>query len=135
MSARVFCSVSLKDLLDHNGFDSQQLKDDFAQYKDSGIPPFTFGRDAEYNHPNGPSIVRIEKISHIHIEDPLNPWPRHARQYTKTSDTHLVYCQGFYDADCYLLMAILSPNAHEQALNNNIMHKLGKMAEKFRSKY
>ena len=32
-------------------------------------------------------------------------------------------------------MAILSPDAHEQARDRNIMYNLGKMAEKFRSKY
>jgi len=32
-------------------------------------------------------------------------------------------------------MAILSPDAHQQAKNKDIMYKLGAMAENFRNKY
>lgn len=39
------------------------------------------------------------------------------------------------DQSCYLLMAILSPNAHDKARNSAIMGRLGLMAEQFRARY
>jgi len=39
------------------------------------------------------------------------------------------------DDNCYLLMTILSPDAHEQARSRDIMYKLGVMAEKFRQQF
>lgn len=39
------------------------------------------------------------------------------------------------DANAWLLMIILKPEAHKMARNNNHMHKLGLMAEAFRMKY
>ena len=117
------------------GLDLTALKEDFKQYKGSHLLPSNFGRDAEYNHPNNLPIVRQEKLSHIHLEEPDKPWSIRTMQFSKTSDTHLVYCQGHHDENCYLLMALLSPDAHDQALNRTIMYNLGKMAEKFRNTY
>ncbi len=74
-------------------------------------------------------------MAHIHLQEPEHPWPLQLLQFSRTSDIHLVYCQGFYNTSVYLLMAILSPDAHAQALNNSIMYKLGKMAENFRDQY
>ncbi len=135
MTVRVFFHNSLKETLPQLGLDPNTLKEDFKRFKETGVPASNLGRDAEYNHPNGLPIVRQERLSHIHLEEPSKPWNVRAVQFSKTSDTHLVYCQGFYDQNCYLLMAILSPNAHEQARNNSIMYNLGKMAEKFRNQY
>lgn len=135
MTVSVLCHSTLKEIFAQNGLDLGTLKEDFKQYKESTIPATSFGRDAEYNHPNGLPIVREEKVLHIHLEDPNSPWDVNVEQFNKTSDIHLVYCRGFYDEQCYLLMAILSPNAHVQARDNNIMYNLGLMAEKFRERY
>ncbi|MFM2486597.1 type II toxin-antitoxin system YafO family toxin [Celerinatantimonas yamalensis] len=62
-------------------------------------------------------------------------WRSKLDQYNKTSDHHLVYCQGASNLMIYLLMAILRPDAHQKSLNRNIMYNLGVMAEKFRQKY
>lgn len=130
---RVFFHKDLKERLT----DAEQaaLKADFKQYKETGVVPDTFGRDAPYNHPNSLPIVKAEKLSHIHLGDPDNPWPLHIVQFNRKSDVHLVYCQGHTDENCYLLMAILSPNAHDLANNRTIMFNLGKMAERFRNRY
>lgn len=103
------------------------MKDDFKKYKESGKLPGNFGRDVLYNHPNTLPIVLQEKISHIHLEDPDKPWHFRTLQFNRTSDIHLVYCRGFYNENCYLLMALLSPDAHNQALNRTIMFNLGKI--------
>ena len=84
------------------------------------ITPESFGRDAHYDQPNSLPIIRSEKEQHIHLANPQSPWPLYKVQYNKTSDTH------------YALLAILSPDAHKQAKNNDIMYRLGKMAELFR---
>ena len=135
MNVRVLHHKSLEAGFTHEGLDLAALKKDFKQYKDTNIPPSNFGRDAEYNHPNTLPSVRQEKVAHIHLEEPDKPWDVHAVQFNKTSDTHLVYCRGFHDENCYLLMALLTPDAHEQARNRTIMYKLAKMAEKFRNNY
>jgi mRNA interferase YafO len=111
------------------------LKADFKLYKETGVVPDNFGRDALYNHPNGLPIVKAEELSHIHLADADNPWPLRILQFNRTSDVHLVYCQGQTHEECYLLMAILSPNAHEQANSRDIMFKLGTMAERFHNQY
>ncbi len=135
MTAQIFHHKSLEHIFTQLGLDLPALKDDFRRYKEAGTLPSNFGRDAEYNHPNGLPIIRQEKVSHIHLEESDNPWNARTVQFNKTSDTHLVYCRGFYDENCYLLMALLSPDAHIKARDNSIMFNLGKMAEKFRCKF
>ncbi len=135
MKIRVFHHKSLELLFSDLELDLAALKDDFKKYKESGKLPGNFGRDVLYNHPNTLPIVLQEKISHIHLEDPDKPWHFRTLQFNRTSDIHLVYCRGFYNENCYLLMALLSPDAHNQALNRTIMFNLGKMAEQFRSRY
>lgn len=111
------------------------LKADFHQYKDTGVPPDTFGRDAPYDMPGTLPSVRAEDIWHLHLANARQPWPPNATQYHRTSDHHLVYCRGFFHADHFLLMAFLSPDAHAQALNNGVMHALAQMAARFRATY
>jgi len=113
----------------------QGLVNDFKGYKLTGIVPNNFGRDALYDHPNNLPIVLAERVNHIHLGSIGNPLPSNVIQFYKTSDIHLVYCQGAINDSCYLLMAILSPNAHEQAKSRDVMYKLGVMAEKFRSQF
>jgi len=133
MTTRVLHHINLEQQLALIGLNIADLKNDFKKYKETGLLPNNFGRDAEYNHMNTLPIVKQEKIAHVHIEDPNAPWTMKSIPFNRTSDTHLVYCQGFFKENCYLLMAILSPDAHEQARDRNIMYNLGKMAEKFRS--
>lgn len=135
MTVKLFCHRKLEDITQQHGLNLTALKEDFRRYKELDIPATNFGRDAEYNHPNGPVLIREEKVAHIHLESPDSPWGSQIVQFNKTSDIHLVYCQGFYDSNYYLLMALLSPDAHAQALNNNIMRNLGLMAKTFREQY
>lgn len=111
------------------------LVNEFKGYKQSNVAPLSFGRDAHYDHPNNLPIIQKEEVQHIHLADPAHPWPSYKVQFYKTSDTHLVYCQGVNHPEHYALLAILSPDAHEQARNNDIMYRLGKMAELFRTQH
>ncbi|MBB7324113.1 type II toxin-antitoxin system YafO family toxin, partial [Escherichia coli] len=43
--------------------------------------------------------------------------------------------QGAFDEQAWLLIAILKPEPHKQARDNNQMHKIGKMAEAFRMRF
>jgi mRNA interferase YafO len=101
----------------------------------TGQLPDTFGRDVPYDHPHTLPLMLAEEVKHIHLADGENPWPVRAIQYHRTSDVHLVYCSGAMHDDHYLLIAILSPDAHAQAKDNNLMTRLGRAAELFRQKF
>ena len=112
------------------------LVEDFRGYKAGGGLPDLLGRDVPYDHPHTLPIIKNEEVWHLHLADPEQPWPTlQLMQLKKTSDIHLVYCQGGIDQSLYLLMTILSPNAHDQANNNTLMFQLGTMAENFRNRY
>jgi len=134
MSIRVFKSALIRQQLDQ-----QELEDlvaDFLSYKQDGILPDTFGRDAPYDDDRTYPLVKAEQVSHIHLADSQAPFPRFIRQFKRTSNqAHLVYCQGVMDQNTYLLMIVLKPKAHQLARDNNNMHKIGVMAEAFRMKY
>lgn len=129
----VFIQNAFKDSLTTTEFNN--LKADFKSYKEEGLLPDTFGRDVLYDHPSNFSLVKETNLSHIHIKDGNTNWHVGTLQFSRTSDSHLIYCQGFYQPDNYLLMAMLAPNAHEQAFDNSIMYNLALMADKFRDQY
>jgi mRNA interferase YafO len=112
------------------------LEDDFRYYKANRQLPDLFGRDVPYNHPNTLPSVKVEDIWHIHLLSGEASWPAHCKkQEDKTSDHHLVYCPAYHTANCFLLIAILSPDAHAQARRNNVMFNLASLAEKFRMQF
>lgn len=111
------------------------LVDDFKSYKLTGNAPDHFGRDVPYDHPNTLPVILAEKVQHIHLGSEDKPLPLKKVQFYQTSDIHLVYCQGSSDENCYLLMAVLAPDGHEQAKSRDVMYKLGVMAEKFRNQF
>jgi mRNA interferase YafO len=134
MSVRIFKSTLLCQQLSQQELDD--LVADFLSYKQDGVLPDTFGRDALYDDDRTYPLVRKEQVAHIHLADAHAPFPKFLRQFKRTSDkAHLVYCQSVMDPDIYLLIIILKPEAHKMARNNNSMHKVGVMAEAFRMKY
>lgn len=130
---RVFKSRIISQILTNEELDG--LVDDFKSYKLTGNAPENFGRDVPYDHPNNLPIVLTEEIQHIHLGSEDKPLPLRKIQFYRTSDIHLVYCQSALNENCYLLMTILSPDAHEQAKSRDIMFKLGVMAETFRNRF
>lgn len=123
----------MQDLLSDDELDD--LVADFRLYKSTGVVPDNFGRDVPYDHPFTLPLVRSEEVRHIHLGNTEQPLPLNRIQFYRTSDTHLVYCQGASSNDAYLLMTILSTNGHDQAKSRDIMYRLGQMAEIFRNKY
>jgi len=130
---RVFKSSIIRQILTDKELDT--LVDDFKSYKITGNAPKNFGRDVVYDHPNNLPVILAEEIHHIHLGSEDKPLQLRKVQFYQTSDIHLVYCQGSLDESCYLLMTILSPDAHEQAKSREVMFKLGVMAEKFRTRF
>ena len=131
---KVFTGNTIRQQLTED--ELKRLVSDFKRYKITGVPPDSFGRDAPYNHPNTPRLVLQEEIKHIDLADDTKPWPIYKIQFDRTSDkAHLVYCQGAIYIDNFLLIAILTPEAHNKAKDSNIMRNLGLAAEKFRSKF
>lgn len=130
---RVFEGSILKGQL--TGTERTQLIADFRRYKVEGVLPQNFGRDVPYDHPGTLPSVRAEELRHLHLASEGIPFPLNTIQFSRTSDTHLVYCQGALNAECYLLIAILSPNAHSLALDRDRMLKLARAAELFRNQY
>lgn len=130
---RVFRSSVIQNQLTDD--ELNKLTDDFKRYKATSVLPENFGRDVSYDHPNALPILKTEQVQHIHLGSDDKPLPFNRIQFKQTSDVHLVYCPSFNNDEIFLLMAILSPDAHQQAKNRDIMYKLGVMAENFRNKY
>ncbi|ANE77529.1 type II toxin-antitoxin system YafO family toxin [Dickeya solani] len=134
MNIRIFKSTLIRQQLSQQELDD--LVADFHAYKQNGVLPDTFGRDAPYDDDRTYPLVKAEQVAHIHLADADAPFPRFLRQFKRTSDrAHLVYCQGAMDPEACLLIIILKPEAHKMARNNNNMHKIGMMAAAFRMKY
>ena len=129
---RVFKSVIIREQL--TDIEINALVDEFKAYK-QGILPDTFGRDVLYDHPHNLAIVKNEEVRHLHLSDDEQGWKSDIIQYYRRSDNHLIYCPAAMTENCFLLIAILNPEAHQKAKDNDTMWKLGKMAENFRKKY
>lgn len=130
---RVFKSSAVRELLDPD--DLTSLVKDFRKYKEEGMQPDTFGRDALYDHPHSLPSIRQEEVRHIHLQDGSSQWCVRTIQYYRTSDTRLVYCQGAMYDDRFLLITLLKPDAHDQARNNDIMMAVATQAARFREKH
>lgn len=113
----------------------QLLKQDFIKYKTEGLLPNYFGKDTAYNHSHTPRLVLFHQVQHLHLRPFSNPWASQLDIKYRTSDYHLVYCQGMLETNYYLFIAVLNPNAHQLATQLNIMHKIGVAADKFRLSY
>ncbi|MBB5189270.1 mRNA interferase YafO [Zhongshania antarctica] len=112
-----------------------KLTSDFIQYKKTGFPPDTFGRDVPFDHPHTLPIVKAEEVQHLHLGTDGKPFPTNKIQFYRCSDEHLIYCQGFLDPDAFLFISILTPDAHDQERQNDIMYRIGQMAENFRKQH
>lgn len=132
LTIRVFKHKILMDSLTESEINA--LTKDFKHYKETGQKPAFFGRDEAYDHPDTLPILRSEEVKHIHLAANDAPFLS-AIQFYQTSDKHLVYCQGWNNPNCFLLIAILAPDAYEQARNRTMMHNLGLIAENFRQQY
>lgn len=130
---RIFKGLIFRQQL--SDLEQAALVQDFRNYKLTGNLPDTFGRDVPFDHPHTLLLALQERVFHLHLASANASWKSETPQYSRTSDEHLIYCQGALEEDCFLLIAILSPDAHQQAKDNNVMHQLARTAELFRMKH
>lgn len=128
---QVFINSLISNYLDP--IQIEALKTDFINYKVFDITPNYFGKDVGYDHPNTPSVLLQECVMHLHLN--FNEWKPSVQPFKRTSDTHLIYCQGAMDPDAYLLITILDPDAHDQIKKFSIWCEIGEIAEQFRMQY
>jgi mRNA interferase YafO len=106
----------------------------FRAYKEGKSQPANFGRDVPYvSYP-----ARLDSgLHHLHLRDATSKkWDlKFIRVHDKTSDTCLVYCTGFWDENCYMLIDVMV-NAHAQYTGSQQrLRNLLKIAEQFREKF
>lgn len=118
---------------------ADHLLSDFRLYKEKGILPATFGRDAPYDFTHNRASL---ELAHIHIKRDGKSFPVRLVQFSRKSGYVLVYCPGFFDRDAYLLITIIKHWDHKKPndivgtdKDSNLMEKLEKIAEGFREKF
>ncbi len=118
---------------------ADDLLSDFRLYKEKGILPDTFGRDAPYDFTHNRTYLELQ---HIHIKRDGKSFPIRLLQFSRTSSHVLVYCPGFFDANTYLLITVIKhwnqrkPSEIEGTDRDlSLMSKLEKIAEGFREKF
>lgn len=117
-------TVFLTPDLNEDSF-AKLLAKDFKRYKEGEpVEYMSMGKDVPFHYPQ--SAVMAE-LQHVHI------MPIESKSHT--SDEFIVYTRGFSDPDKYLILAILSPNAHEQSRNVLLMSAMADVAEHFRNKF
>mgnify|MGYP000483505978 CR=1 FL=1 len=117
---KVFLVPALKD-----NAHAQMLAKDFRRFKQGlAVEYMSMGKDVPFHYPS--SAVMAE-LQHVHLI-PLD-------SHYQTSDEFLVYTQGFNNPECYLILAIFSPNAHEISNDTLLMASLADVAENFRSQF
>jgi len=127
-------SVSKLELVDDvvaSSPDYRNLDDSFKTYKQFNVVPSVFGKDDVYTQPA--EAVDAE-LWHIHLKTPTRYIPSNIH-LRFTSDTHLVYTRGKKDRDHYLLVAILTPDAHDQANDDSVMMYLASLASEWRKSH
>lgn len=125
----------MSEFMEDSGLSKEDLSElaaNFKQYKSTGDLPDIFGRDVPYDHELTPQLILQEEVQHLHLKEEESDWTVRTIQFNRTSDSHLVYCQGFTNPDSYLFIVLFSQNAHEEARNRNIMALIGDTAERFR---
>jgi mRNA interferase YafO len=134
---RLFQSRLIIDTLGKDAADD--LLDDFRVYKEQGILPATFGRDAPYDFTHNRQYVQLQ---HIHIKRDGKEFPLRLVQFNRKSDSVLVYCPGFFDSNTYLLITVIKHWNHQKPnevkgtdKDSYLMDKLEKIAEGFREKF
>lgn len=108
---------------------NKALVERFKQYKITADPSDLFGRDVLYDR--NPQAV-LNDVRHVHIiELPELYSPFKSQFYNTTDKKHLVYCSGFSDPHKFLIIDLLTPNAHAKA-SASYLALINTVAEKFR---
>lgn len=139
-----FCSINFdlffKDINSTHPRLLANLAEDFKSYIDSGRTqlPNYFGCDVAYIKPD--SAYR-QGLMHIHLAIPPVSFPKNKPQWDRkcpknpNTDAALVYTNGLYEEDHYVIIAVLFPGAHAKARRRETMEKLVASARAFRENY
>jgi len=128
---KVYVSSEFKESIEKEKLDL--LVSRFKEYKKTGIPHETFGRDTTYDFPDK---VKQTGMYHIHIKDKTSKkWNLKRISFDKTSNTALVYCEGYLNSNCFLLLGLLE-NAHATYSRNPLyLLELSDIADRFREHF
>jgi len=114
-----------------NTHSAKLLASSFNTYIDAGHKFWAFGKDVPYNRPPTASYWGLR---HVHIIS-RSCFMRHEQAGTplrkRTSDKHLVYAIHPFDANHYLLLAILNPDAHDVVRNEAVIRTFMDMCKEF----
>ncbi|MCU8106481.1 type II toxin-antitoxin system YafO family toxin [Shewanella sp. SM101] len=134
-AVRIFTHPYLKEALGELA--TKALVDDFRVYKEGKGLPTTFGRDVPYLFTHNRSYLELQ---HLHFK--AAGFPLKLVQFKRTSGYVLVYCPGFFNSHCYLLIAIIKrwdknkPNDVDNTdRDSGLMNQLEKIAEGFREQF
>ncbi|MEI8631603.1 type II toxin-antitoxin system YafO family toxin [Vibrio sp. PP-XX7] len=75
-------------------------------------------------------MLYLQGLYHIH----LGAFSEYNNQFYRCSDDHLVYTKGLF-SEAYLLIDILSPDAHQRAESMDLMFKYIAIANQFRNQF
>jgi mRNA interferase YafO len=142
MDIKIFTSDRLTD--DLSASEIKNLVDEFRQYKKTSISTI-FGRDVPYDRPHSAKSAELQHL-HVHpnflLGKPINKFTNELKTWrllsapiSRTSDTHLIYCQGERNKNEYLLIAFIKINAHSFANITSAIGVLADKAENFRKKH
>lgn len=111
---------------------TKKLVDDFRDYKNGIRPNYPlFGRDTPFTENKQ---LELSQIFKVHIIENGDDYDMNRSQNENKSDScHLVYCEHYQKPELLCVIAILIPNAHKQARDNNIIDSLVRISEKFHS--
>lgn len=128
MEIRVFTSQIIREGITDS--ELQLIVSKFKKYKESGDTQNYFGRDVSFNRPEA---VKSAGLMHVHLND-RKSWGIRLLQFDRTSDTHIIYCQGYFNPSCYLLVTLLN-GAHAKYRDYMLMLGLAEVAASFRDRY
>jgi len=121
----------------------QTLLDDFKLYKETQTLPHYFGRDTLYDRPED---IQDAKLWHLHLAVGNNKFPAPTvpkgkppvlanaatLQWSRTSNSCLVYTQHLLDETSYSLIALFHPYAHADGRDYKLMRELAQVSRDFR---
>jgi mRNA interferase YafO len=131
MDVKVFVSSELRNSIEKDKL--ALLVARFKEYKRTGVPHETFGRDTTYDFP---AKIKQAGMSHIHIKDKTSKgWHLKKISFHKTSDTALIYCEGFFNKKCFLILGFIE-NAHTIYQTKPLyLLELSDIADRFRERF
>ena len=117
----------------------QDLLNDFARYKETGVLAHYFGRDTDYSRPDE---IAGRGLMHLHVKLGNNDFDslpkfidkndKQQLQWYRTTNSAVVYSQNIISENHYSIIAVFHPYAHLNANNDERMKKLADVATRFR---